>query len=250
MKQNEQSMKTMNFKVLLISAILWFSCSSQDKHDIELQMENDTGQKQEKNTFKYLALGDSYTIGESVGVNERFPVQLVKQLNETGIKIDLVTIIARTGWTTYNLSEGIKNSGISGTFDLVTLLIGVNNQYQGRDTIEYRIQFRELLQTAIDFAENTEKKVIVISIPDYGVTPFAKYGDTLKIASEIDIYNKINREETELRKAYYVNITSISRVARVESSLIAPDGLHPSGAMYKLWVESIFPVAKFILNNQ
>ena len=240
----------MNFNILLIAAILWFSCSSQDKHEIELQMENDTVLNQEKKTFKYLALGDSYTIGESVREDERFPVQLVKQLNDYGIKTTPATIIARTGWTTQNLSEGIKNSGITGTFDLVTLLIGVNNQYQGRDTSEYRIQFRELLQTAIDFAENTEKKVIVISIPDYGVTPFAKYGDTEKIASEIDIFNNINREETGLTKAFYVNITSISRLAKVEASLIAPDGLHPSGAMYKLWVESIFPVAKLILNNQ
>lgn len=236
--------------VLLISAILWLSCSSQDMHDIEHQLENDILENQDKKPFKYLALGDSYTIGESVSEDMRFPVQLVKLLNDYSIKTDPATIIARTGWTTSNLSDGIKNSGINGTFDLVTLLIGVNNQYQGRDTSEYRIQFRELLQTAIEFAENTEKKVIVISIPDYGVTPFAKYGDSEKIASEIDIFNKINREETQLRKANYVDITSISRVAKVEASLIAPDGLHPSGAMYKLWVESIFPVAKLILNNQ
>ena len=243
-------MNKMSLIILFSSAIVWFSCSTHDLPDNELQMENETLNNQNQTTHKYLALGDSYTIGESVSEDLRFPVQLVNKLNESGIKTNKATIIARTGWTTENLAQGIKNSGITETFDLVTLLIGVNNQYQGRDTTEYRIQFRELLQTAIHFAKNTEKKVIVISIPDYSVTPFARYGDTLKIASEIDIFNKINREETELQKAYYVSITSISRVAKVEAGLIAPDGLHPSGEMYRLWVESIFPIAKLILNKQ
>lgn len=240
----------MNLKLLLISAIFWFSCSIQNNSDNELQPKNDTLQNQNKKTYNYLALGDSYTIGESVTENLRFPVLLVKMLNENGINTNPAKIIARTGWTTDNLSQGIKNAGLTETYNLVTLLIGVNNQYQGRDTTEYRLQFRELLNSAIELAGNNESKVIVISIPDYGVTPFAKYGDTVKIASEIDIFNKINLEETVFRKANYVAITSISRLAKTEASLIASDGLHPSGEMYRLWVENIFPIAKRIFNNQ
>lgn len=237
----------MNLIIILTSAVLWLSCSNRDMDENITQMENDTIQNQAKNPVKYLALGDSYTIGESVDEDKRFPVQLVKMLNDSGIKTMPAKIIARTGWTTNDLSEGIKNSDVSGTFDLVTLLIGVNNQYQGRDTAEYRIQFRELLQTAIQFAKGNEKRVIVVSIPDYGVTPFGKPSEE-KIASEIDIFNKINKEETEMRKVNYVYITTISRAAKVESSLIAPDGLHPSASMYKLWVQSIYPVAKRVLN--
>lgn len=235
--------------ILFSSVILWFSFSINDKPISEFHMETDTLKDRNNNTFNYLALGDSYTIGESVSEDHRFPVQLVKMLNDEGIKTNPATIIAKTGWTTDNLSQGIKNSGITETFDLVTLLIGVNNQYQGRDTAEYRIQFRELLKTAIRFAKNTEKKVIVISIPDYGVTPFAQNKDTAKIATEIDIFNRINREETDVQGANYVSITSISKVAKVEVSLIAPDGLHPSGEMYRMWVKSIFPVAKQILKK-
>lgn len=180
----------------------------------------------------------------------RFPVQLVKMLNENGINTNPAKLIARTGWTTDNLSQGIKNAGLTEAFNLVTLLIGVNNQYQGRDMTEYRLQFRKLLDTAIELAGNNESKVIVISIPYYGVTPFAKYSDTEKIASKIDIFNKINLEETVLRKANYVAITYISRLAKIETSLIAAEGLHPSGEMYRLWVENIFPIAKRIFNNQ
>jgi lysophospholipase L1-like esterase len=190
----------------------------------------------------------SYTIGESVNENERFPVQLVNRLNKEGILTDSAIIIARTGWTTDELTAGIKNSGMNGKFDLVTLLIGVNNQYRGRDTGQYRLQFRELLQTAVQFAGNDETKVIVVSIPDYGVTPFGKANEK-KIAQEIDLFNEINRQETLSRKANYVYITSISRVAKEDPSLIAQDGLHPSGKMYALWVENIFPVAKIILSD-
>lgn len=242
-------MKKMNLIILFTSAFLWFSCSSDEITENTNYPEKETMHNQATNPAKYLALGDSYTIGESVGEDQRFPVQLVKMLNDNGIKSSPATIIAKTGWTTNDLTTGIKNSGINEKFDLVTLLIGVNNQYQGRDTTEYRIQFRQLLQTAILFVSGNEEKLIVVSIPDYGVTPFGKSNEE-KIAAEIDIFNKINKEETENVKANYVYITSISRVAKVETSLIAPDGLHPSGEMYRLWVENIFPVAKLILNNR
>ncbi len=241
-------MKNKNMTILLISILLWFSCEKMDTTDNYNQVKMESEIKEKPKRLKYLALGDSYTIGESVAEEMRFPVQLVKKLNDNNFHTDSAIIVARTGWTTDELSFGIKQANISGTYDLVTLLIGVNNQYRGRDTLEYRKQFRELLQTAIQFAGNNEQRVIVISIPDYGVTPFGKTNEE-KIAKEIDIFNRINREETEIRKANYVNITGISRTAKFESSLIASDGLHPSGAMYTLWVESIFPVVKIILNN-
>jgi lysophospholipase L1-like esterase len=208
---------------------------------------NEIKPKENKGAFKYLALGDSYTIGQNVEENQRFPVQLAEKLNEAGLNVAKPTIVARTGWTTANLSQGIEDANLSGTYDLVTLLIGVNNQYQGRDTAEYRKQFRELLNKSVQFANDIEKRVIVISIPDYGVTPFG-ISNAQRIEAEIDIFNKINREETELKKAHYVYITSISRAAKNDPSLIAGDGLHPSGKMYGIWVQAIFSVANNILN--
>ena len=236
----------MNLILLITSAILWFSCSAENDMEKNVPTGNEIKPKENKGAFKYLALGDSYTIGQNVEENQRFPVQLVEKLIEAGLNIDKPTIIARTGWTTANLSQGIEDANLSGTYDLVTLLIGVNNQYQGRDTAEYRKQFRELLNKSVQFANDIEKRVIVISIPDYGVTPFG-ISNAQRIEAEIDIFNKINREETELKKAHYVYITSISRAAKNDPSLIAGDGLHPSGKMYSLWVQAIFPVAKNIL---
>ncbi|MDX1284458.1 MAG: SGNH/GDSL hydrolase family protein [Draconibacterium sp.] len=201
-------------------------------------------------TSSYLALGDSYTIGESVPERERFPVQLSILLNEAGIKTESPKIIATTGWTTDELAEGIRNEKLNQEYNLVTLLIGVNNQYRGRDTAEYRLQFAELLQTAISFGAKNPKSVIVVSIPDYGVTPFAKDRNPEKIAREIDIFNQINKEESEITGTHYVNITPISKQAKTDSTLVAPDGLHPSGKMYSLWTEEILPVAKQILTNQ
>lgn len=201
-------------------------------------------------TYTYLALGDSYTIGESVFENQRFPVQLVEALKEEDYKIQAATIVAKTGWTTDELKSGINTASLSKSYNLVTLLIGVNNQYRGRDSEEYRITFRELLQTAIGFAQNNAKNVIVLSIPDYGVTPFAENRNTNKIAKEIDTFNQINLEETQQAGARYINITPISREASSDQTLIAHDGLHPSGKMYGLWVQKILPVAKEILQNQ
>lgn len=239
-------MKKMNLILLMTSAILWLSCTSQNNMEENIPSGDEIKPKENKGSFKYLALGDSYTIGQNVEENQRFPVQLVEKLIEAGVNVAKPTIVARTGWTTSNLSQGIEDANLTGTYDLVTLLIGVNNQYQGRDTAEYRRQFRELLNKSVDFANDIEKRVIVISIPDYGVTPFGA-SNAGNIAAEIDIFNKINREETELKKASYVYITSISRVAKDDPALIAGDGLHPSGKMYSLWVQAILPVAKNIL---
>jgi len=237
----------MNLILLITSAILWFSCTSQNNMEENIPSGNEIKPKENKGAFKYLALGDSYTIGQNVEENQRFPVQLAEKLNEAGLNVAKPTIVARTGWTTANLSQGIEDANLSGTYDLVTLLIGVNNQYQGRDTAEYRKQFRELLNKSVQFANDIEKRVIVISIPDYGVTPFG-ISNAQRIEAEIDIFNKINREETELKKAHYVYITSISRAAKNDPSLIAGDGLHPSGKMYGIWVQALFSVANNILN--
>lgn len=200
--------------------------------------------------LSYLALGDSYTIGESVTENERFPVQLVEQLKKQGFRINPVKIVACTGWTTDELTEAIKNETFDESYNLVTLLIGVNNQYRGRSADEYRGEFRDLLQTAVEFAANKPQNVIVISIPDYSVTPFGKTRDTKKIAKEIDDFNTINFEETQQANARYVGITDISREASNDETLIAGDGLHPSGEMYRRWVKEILPEAIEILKSQ
>lgn len=193
-------------------------------------------------TIRYLALGDSYTIGESVDENERWPNQLAALiLEEKNIQAD-VTIIARTGWTTDELWQGIQSNAPQGTYDLVSLLIGVNNQYRGRGIDEYREQFRFLLNKSIEYAGGDANHVVVLSIPDWGVTPFAADRDANKIAIEIDVFNSINREETQSVGAHYVDITPISRQAVNDPSLVAFDGLHPSGRMYKLWVEKTLPI--------
>jgi lysophospholipase L1-like esterase len=184
---------------------------------------------------RYLALGDSYTIGESVPESERFPVQLARELG-----LSEPAIIAKTGWTTDELGNALDAVRLAGPFDLVTLLIGVNNQYRGRDVEQYRGEFAELLQRAIGFVGGDAKKVIVVSIPDWGVTPFAEGRDRAKIASEIDQYNAVNREEANRAGARYVDITPISRGG--DPALVAGDGLHPSGKQYREWVKAIVDV--------
>ncbi|MFN3589160.1 MAG: SGNH/GDSL hydrolase family protein [Spirosomataceae bacterium] len=190
--------------------------------------------------LSYLALGDSYTIGESVPEQERWPLQLAAKLTSNGINVQNPRIIARTGWTTDELQSAIQSATLSSKYDLVSLLIGVNNQYRGRSSEVYRNEFINLLNKAVELAGNQSKNVFVVSIPDWGVTPFAAGRDRAKIAQEIDLFNQINREETLKRGILYFDITSISR--ENNPSYIAPDGLHPSGNMYKAWVDTvIFP---------
>ncbi len=198
-------------------------------------------------SIRYLALGDSYTIGESVAENERWPNQLAGMLAEKNIQAE-VSIIARTGWTTDELWQGIQANPPQGTYDLVSLLIGVNNQYRGYDVDEYREQFRFLLSKSIEYAGGDGNRVIVLSIPDWGVTPFAAGRNSEQITKDIDSFNSINREETESAGANYVNITPISRQASDDPSLIAFDGLHPSGKMYRLWVEEALSTVVEIFN--
>ena len=199
--------------------------------------------------YTYLALGDSYTIGEGVPASKRFPVQLIKELKKKGLKVKPAEIVATTGWTTDELTAGINEANLKANYDLVSLLIGVNNQYRGRDTAEYRMQFTELLEKAIEFGSGDPENVIVISIPDYGVTPFAKTRNPEKIAAEIAYFNNINREETQKAGVHYVNITAISKQAENDPSLLAKDELHPSAKMYFQWVNKILPVASKILKE-
>jgi len=190
--------------------------------------------------LRYLALGDSYTIGESVAESERWPNQLAASLKQKGYATE-VTFMARTGWTTDELWQGIQKANPQPPYDLVSLLIGVNNQYRGYDINEYREEFRSLLTKSIEDAGGDKNRVFVVSIPDWGVTPFAAGRDAPQISSEIDAFNTVNRQEAEAAKAHYVDITPISRQAVGDPSLIAYDGLHPSGKMYGLWVEELLP---------
>jgi lysophospholipase L1-like esterase len=205
-------------------------------------MQGETGMP----VFHYLALGDSYTIGESVPESDRWPDQLAHELAAEGINTD-VTIIARTGWTVNELWQGIQVNPPEGTYDLVTLLIGVNDQYRGYPTAGYRDDFRFMLNIAIEYAGGNPDHVIVLSIPDWGVTPFAAGRDTRIIAEEIDQFNSINRQESEKAGVHYVDVTPISRQVTATSDLIAVDGLHPSGRMYSKWVALVLPIARDIL---
>jgi lysophospholipase L1-like esterase len=194
------------------------------------------------NALPFLALGDSYTIGESVAENDRWPVQLAAALRNKGVNIADPTIIATTGWTTADLSNAMDHADLRPPYDLVGLLIGVNNQFQGRSEDEYRQQFADLLKRAIHLAGDRSTHVIVLSIPDWGVTPFARQfgADPATVGAAIDRFNAINRQFTLQDGAAYVDITPLTRTRR---DLIADDGLHPSAQMYAKWVELALPVA-------
>ncbi len=194
-------------------------------------------------TLTYLAIGDSYTIGEALPLSGSFPHQLRKGLKEKGLQVGTPLIIAKTGWTTAELQEGIKAAALQSKFDIVTLLIGVNNQYRGASKNVYRTEFRDLLEKAIAFAGGKKSHVFVVSIPDWGATPFGRQSgrDTETIAQEIDAFNAINREETLAEGVSYTDITPASRLAKSDESLIASDGLHPSEKMYKDWADQLEP---------
>ena len=196
--------------------------------------------------LRILALGDSYTIGESVAEDERWPNQLAAMLSEKNIQTD-VTIIARTVWTTSELWQGIQANPPRGRYDLVSLLIGVNNQYRGYDINKYRDEFRFLLEKAIEYAGGKPEHVILLSIPDWGVTPFASGRDRDKIANDIDAFNLINLDESKKMGVHYVDVTLVSREALNDPGLVAGDGLHPSGKMYAEWAKLVLPVAIRIL---
>ncbi len=188
---------------------------------------------------EYLAMGDSYTIGESVLESERWPNQLANVLKETSIEVETVTIIAKTGWTTAELIEGIKSSKNTNQYDLVSLLVGVNNQYRGQSLERFETELSQLIKTAIMYSKNGPQGVFLVSIPDWGVTPFAKDRDVEKIALEIQAFNMVIQKQATEFKIPYIDITPISKEAKTDLSLLATDELHPSGKMYQLWVQKI-----------
>ncbi len=196
--------------------------------------------------LSFLALGDSYTIGEGVEPALRWPVQMAAALRESGLALADPQIIATTGWTTDELDAGIDAAAPQGPFALVTLLIGVNNQYRGRSVHEYRDQFDALLQRALGFAGGKARRVIVLSIPDWGVTPFAIASgrDRMQIAHELDAYNAAAAAVCARHEVAFVDITDLSREYGGETVMLAEDGLHPSAAMYALWHRRTYQVAR------
>lgn len=201
------------------------------------------------NSLSFLALGDSYTIGQSVEESERWPVQLANQLTDRGIDMGAPKIIATTGWRTDQLKDAIAaDNELEEQYDLVSLLIGVNNQFQGRTVESFAPEFEELLQTAIRLA-GTKDKVIVLSIPDYGVTPFGMSRGEERIARELDEYNRVSREICDRYEVQYFDITPISREAKTDADLIASDKLHPSGKMYGQWVDLIIDEVTILLED-
>lgn len=192
---------------------------------------------------KYLALGDSYTIGESVDPNENFPMQIQRQLKEDGVELSETKIIAKTGWRTDNLLAAIDTTSLNPPYDLITLLIGVNNQYQGRNLDQLSKEYRELIDKAISLSRNGKDGLVLISIPDYSVSPFGKKKDPQKIRKEIETYNYMEEKIAEEYGLQFYNITPISREASSNETLLAEDGLHPSSIMYRRWLKVIYEPA-------
>jgi lysophospholipase L1-like esterase len=199
--------------------------------------------------LRYLALGDSYTIGEGVPESGRWPVQLARALRADGIPMAEPRIIAQTGWTTEELDAAIDAVHPLAEYDLVSLLIGVNNQYRGLGVDEYRGQFAALLERATGFAQGRRDRVLALSIPDWGVTPFAEreLRSTARVAEEIDACNRAAQEACVQRGIAFVDITAVSRERGAEPAMLVEDGLHPSAAMYAQWTQLALPWARTLL---
>lgn len=195
----------------------------------------------ERQLKTYLALGDSYTIGESVAKEMRWPNQLARTLRQSGMPLENPHIIAQTGWTTDELLTALESAAMNKSYDYVSLLIGVNNQYRGRSVDSFVPEFTSLLERAIAVSKNKSEGVFVLSIPDWGVMPFAEGRDRTKIASEIDAYNSSIEQICRAFGVRYFNITEISREAKENPNLVAIDKLHPSETMYAAWVKTILP---------
>jgi len=195
--------------------------------------------------LRFLALGDSYTIGEGVDPALRWPVLLADALRAKGIDLAAPEIIAETGWTTDELDAAIDRADPQGPFGLVSLLIGVNDQYRKRSVEEYCVEFRGLLRRAVGLAGGATGRLLVLSIPDWGVTPFAAGDDRTpeQIGGEIDAYNAVAREEADAAGVPFIDITPLFRTRPLDAGLVVEDGLHPSGRVYAAWVERVLPVA-------
>jgi lysophospholipase L1-like esterase len=232
----------------LIVVILFFISGSFSCRKNELSM---SAPEQTAKKYYYLALGDSYTIGEKVPPRDIFPNQVYAMVKNDSVDLQTPRIIAKTGWTTDELETGIVAANnadpLRSAYDLVSLLIGVNNQYRGRSVENYKPEFEELLKKAIAYAGNKAERVVVLSIPDWGVTPFADGRDRAQIAREIDAYNAANKQIAKQFHVHYIDITPWTREAATDISLLAPDGLHPSGKEYKRWAERIAILIKQLI---
>lgn len=238
-----------NWIIIFIFASTFIFCSENNQTVNPVEEIQETEMPDTTVTISYLALGDSYTIGESVSTSKRWPVQLRDSLLNSGFDTVNVEIIARTGWTTGELLSAIESRNPEGPYELVSLLIGVNNQFRSYEFSIYAQEFEVLLKKAITFAGNDTSRVIVLSIPDYGVTPFGQNRDPEKIAREIDRYNQYAHTLCETYDVAYFDITPISRLADSDNSLLASDGLHPSGKMYTQWVQQILPHIRNIFEH-
>lgn len=219
--------------------LVFLSCGMPSSTSLPAKSTNDA--------LPFLSLGDSYTIGESVAESDRWSVQLAGLLRSRNVNLQTPTIIAQTGWTTDELLAAIDASGNQQQYDVVSLLIGVNNQYRGKGKEQYRTEFRALLQTAVRYAKNRPSRVVVLSIPDWGSSPFAVNRDRVTIASQIDEFNAVAREECRKAGIAFVDITPITRTATADASQFASDGLHYSGKQMKLWAEKVLPVVEGML---
>lgn len=237
--------------VLASSVLLVTACTAAGERGKTAVSEAGTQVTGREGPARFLALGDSYTIGESVASDQRWPVQLVKALRSEDIEIRSPRIIAKTGWTTDELMDAVQAAEFEHRFDLVSLMIGVNNQYRGRSVDTFRDELDQLIERAIQLAGGSAGRVIVISIPDWGVTPYARKDErsSSRIAEEIDAFNEVTRELAKRRGARYVNVTDISREVADDILLVANDGLHPSPQQYRRWTKRILPVAREILGH-
>lgn len=239
--------------ILLLLLTLSFSCTHSSV-DTTLDIVNGgtstlgtvTNADAANHKLTYLALGDSYTIGESVPSSDRWPVQIAGLLRQGNVDIADPDIIARTGWTTAELQDAISKSSNQKKYDLVSLLIGVNNQYRGQPLSIYRTEFRQLLQTAVAFADGKISHVVILSTPDWGYSPFAQSRDKAVISTEIDQFNAIAQDECQQAKIAFVNITPITRQFTGNAEF-ALDGLHYSGLHMRRWAEQALPVVKPLL---
>lgn len=231
------------FRFFLTSFMLIFLISSGCTNEIKQT------DPPEIEPVSYLALGDSYTIGTGIEEENNWPNQLSEALTDNDLTVEKTQVIAVNGWTTTDLKNGIAETNPDSSFDLVSLLIGVNNQYQGLDIELYRTEFRELLEQSIVFAQGDTSNVFVVSIPNYGVTPFAQNREPEIIGEEIALYNDIAEDISSEYGIPFVNITPISEEAEDDDSLLASDELHPSAKMYDMWVEEILPTVTEILDE-
>ncbi|WP_296621215.1 SGNH/GDSL hydrolase family protein [Marivirga sp.] len=235
-------------KTFVITALLIISGCGDSVEEIEVDEIEINEPNKENPSIRYLALGDSYTIGQGVSESARWPVQLSQQIEQESSLVVELDIIAQTGWTTSNLIRAIESNDIdSADYNLVSLLIGVNNQYQNKPFSLYEIEFDSLLQIAIEIA-GEKGNVFVVSIPDYGVTPFGS-SNSETIAKEIDQYNSYAKSRCNDAEVPFIDITSISRELGASSGALAEDDLHPSGYQYSLWTDRILPRVLELINE-